>query len=106
MKTVSNNELETYQILGRTLRINHSHVAVENTDTMTAKVRIEHTYYTAICDVTDDRNTIIEAIMFSKYTPSQEFATINNMNSKPEAYASYQDFRVLAKSLADGYSYK
>ena len=88
MKTVSNNELETYQILGRVLRINHSHEVTENTDTMTGKVRIEHSYYTAICDVTDDRSTLIEAIMLSMYTPSQEFATINNMNSKPEAYAS------------------
>jgi tRNA isopentenyl-2-thiomethyl-A-37 hydroxylase MiaE len=106
MITISDDELPLYQVLGTTLRINHSHSVVDRIDTMTELTKTEQHYITAICDITADRNTKIEAVMASVYSPSAEIATINNKESEPELYADYQAFRILAKTLADGWVYQ
>lgn len=102
MITVSPEELPTYQIHAGQLRINHSHELVERTD-MDEQVMTEHKYITAICSITSNRSEIIESIIGSKYSPSAEFATINNKDAKPEEYEIYQNFRIYAKELATNY---
>jgi hypothetical protein len=106
MLTISDNELPLYQVLGTTLRINHSPTIVEKIDMITELTKTEYHYTTAICSITSDRSTRIEAVIASIYTPSSEIATINNKDSKPLVYEEYQEFRLLAKMLADGWEYQ
>jgi hypothetical protein len=106
MLTISDNELPVYQVLGTTLRINHSPAIVEKIDMMTEATKTEYHYTTAVCFITSDRSTRIEAIIASVYVPSAEIATINNKDSKPLLYEAYQEFRLLAKTLADGWEYQ
>lgn len=102
MLTQSDTELPLFQVVGRVLKINHSHELVIKT-LPNEETKQEHVYYTAIADILDDRSKIIEAIIASKYTPTDEIATINNKETKPEDYTEYQNFRTFAKSLADQY---
>ena len=83
-------------------KIYHSHELIERTD-MDEQVITEHKYITAVCSVTANRSEIIESIISSKYSPSAEFATINNKGTKPEEYEIYQNFRIYAKQLATNY---
>ena len=105
MLTISDNELPVYQVLGTTLRINHSPAIVEKID-MTETTKTEYHYTTALCSITSDRNSRIEAIIASVYTSSAEIAAINNRDSKPLLYEAYQEFRLLAKTLVDGWEYQ
>ena len=97
MKTQSNVQLETYQIMGRKLRINFNEQVVEQTDDE-GEVYQAYTYDTASCDKLASRDTIIEAIMATRYpTFGSEIAAIKN--DEP----AHEELRVLAKSLADGW---
>lgn len=104
MVTLSDDKLPLYQVIGRVLRINHSEQIIE-TKNMDDTIHTEYQYITAVCDITSDRSERISSIIGSKYTPSAEIATINNQVTKPELYQEYQDFRVYAKQLADGWTY-
>ena len=50
-----------------------------------------------------NRSQIIEAIIGSVFTTGAEIAVINNQTSDPATYVAYQEFRVQAKQLADGW---
>lgn len=93
MKVQFGYKPETYETSGCELRIHWD--IIENNEQWES--------YEAVCDVGDTRNVLIEKIIGSSYTTSQEFATINNKDTKPDEYAAYQSFRVVAKQLADGW---
>lgn len=101
-KVQSQTELPVYQVSGDEVRIhwNSTQKTRTNLDGETT------TYWEAneaLCSIFDNRHILIEKIIGSVYSPAAEIATINNQQSKPEEYQQYQDFRVLAKSLADGW---
>jgi hypothetical protein len=102
MKTQASYEFQTYESSGQELRIhwNIEQKSKEDTDGETL------TYWEAdeaLCNVYDNRDTLIEKIIGSVYSTAAEVATINNKDAKPQAYAEYQAFRVQAKALADGW---
>jgi len=98
-ETHSPVELQTYQVMGRKLRINFNH-RVETVTTDESEEQI-HVYTTACVDKLADRDTIIEAIMQTKYpTYGAELAAIQNGGASVTAH---QEMRALAKQLADGW---
>ena len=97
MKVYSDNKLETYQVSGHELRIHWDQQQVERSDSEIAWESNE-----ALCNVYDDRPTLIQKIIGSELALQDEIAIINNQTDKPEAYAEYQAFRAKAKALADG----
>ena len=100
MKTCTDNILPTYQTLGTVLRINFNEKILTRQD-MVGVESIYYEYDTAILSVPANRGQIIEGIIACKYSYAEEISTINNQISKPEKYQEYQDFRILAKTLAD-----
>ena len=99
MKVFSNQQLPVYQVIGQTLRI---HWAFEEQLILRPDETDEIIFVCkeAICDKSDDRNTLIEKIIASEYTTGAELAAIN---SGGEDYESYQEFRQQAKDLANGW---
>lgn len=97
--TQSPIELQTYQVMGRKLRINFNH-KVETVTTDDSEEQI-HVYTTACVDRLADRDTIIEAIMQTRYpTYGAELAAIQNGGTDA---TDHQEIRTLAKQLADGW---
>ena len=97
MKTQSNVQLDTYQVMGRKLRINFNEQIVELADDE-GEVFQAYSYDTACCDKLASRDKIIEAIMATKYpTFGSEIAAIKNEE------VAHEELRVLAKNLADGW---
>lgn len=105
MKAFSDDRPEPYQILGRKLFINYD-VTEEIMESMNGDPKTHYSYYSAVCDITANRSERIEAIITTKYSTNKELATINNKDIDPEAYEEYQNFRILAKQLADGWERK
>lgn len=103
MITISDNTLPTYQEFGERLRINFDETTIEVSDGLDGK-RQAYQYTTAEALCASDRSQLIEAIIRSKYSVSDEFAAINNAGDKPAEYATYQAFRMQAKQLADNWS--
>lgn len=97
MKVYSSEQQEIYAVSGQELRIHWDIKEVTIND------QTQWEADEALCTIWDDRSTLIEKIIGSVYTPSAEFAMINNKDDKPEKYAEYQAFRTTAKSLADGW---
>ena len=97
MKTQASEPFKTYQVSGQELRIHWNETSYER-DGQTVYEASE-----AVCHIMDSRSALIEKIIGAEYTPSQEIATINNKDRKPEEYAAYQEFREQAKALADGW---
>ena len=102
MRTLSDNQPETYATLGRKLFINYD-IKEETVENMDGSSRIQYSYYSALCDITSNRAERIEAIIATQYSTARELATINNKDEKPDEYQTYQDLRTLAKTLSDGY---
>ena len=102
MKTEARYELQTYEVSGQELRI-HWNVEQKTKEIMDGEAVIYWEANEALCDRLDDRATLISKIIGSVYTLTDEIATINNKDSKPEEYAEYQAFRTQAKALADGW---
>lgn len=102
MSTVeASYRLQPYEVSGTDLRIHWNIEQRTRTDDVTGET---YTYWhanEALCNTYDNRALIIEAIISSVYDTGSEIATINNKDRKPEEYQAYQDFRVLAKTLAD-----
>ena len=99
MKVFSNEQLPVYQVIGQTLRI---HWDFEEQSILRPD-ETEETIFVckeAVCNKSDDRNTLIENIIASEYSTGGELAAINNGG---EDYEKYQDFRQSAKDLADGW---
>jgi hypothetical protein len=102
MKTQAGYEFQTYEPSGQELRIHWNIEQKTKEDTDGEPI----TYWEAdeaLCNVYDNRATLIEKIIGSVYSPAAEIATINNKDTKPQAYTEYQAFRVQAKALADGW---
>lgn len=97
MKVYSGEMPKVYDVSGQELRIHWDMKEVQSTG-------IDETVITqwecneALCLVSDDRSTLIEKIIGSVYSTGAEIAVINNGGA---AYDDYQQFRQLAKSLAD-----
>jgi hypothetical protein len=102
MKTEAGYELQTYEPSGQELRI-HWNVEQKTKEVMDDETVTYWEADEALCKVTDDRPTLIEKIIGSVYTTGAELAVINNKDIDPSAYAEYQNFRVQAKQLADGW---
>lgn len=101
MKVYSDTQLDTYQAIGKTLRIhwNAQEITREGMDGPETAWEANE----AICGVNDNRSALIEKIISSVYSVGAEIATINNAESDSESYAEYQAFRMQAKALADGW---
>jgi hypothetical protein len=102
MKTYAGRQFETYETSGQELRIHWNIEQKSKEDTDGEPI----TYWEAdeaLCNVYDNRATLIEKIIGSVYSSAAEIAAINNKDAKPQAYAEYQAFRVQAKALADGW---
>lgn len=98
MKVKSNTLFEKFNISGQELRV---HWDIE--EQLNLEEVIEYVAEEALCLALDSREVIIQKIIGSKYSLSDELATINNQLEKPEEYAVYQEFRTLAKQLANEY---
>lgn len=102
MLTFSDQELPLFEVLGRTLRIFHSHSIITR-DLIDEGTITQHQCYLATTHVMATRDEIIEAIIASKYPVAKEIATINNQVEKPDEYLEYQNFRTYAKDIADSW---
>jgi hypothetical protein len=96
MEVTSKDKLEVYQIIGNKLRIHWDFIEIPATEETDAHWKCKE----AVVDKNSNRNQIIEAIIKSQYSVSDEFALINNGG---EEYSEYQTFRTLAKQLTDEY---
>jgi len=86
--------------MGRKLKINFDH-ETRNIEDIEGEVTLSHIYTTAYVDKLADRDTIIEAIMQTKYpTYGAELAAIQNGGVDA---SDHQEMRALAKQLADGW---
>jgi len=97
MRVTSNDKLEKFQIVGPKLRI---HWGYEET---TPDPEIEGSTggwscEEAVVKKTASRSEVIEAIIATQYTISEEIAAINNGGAE---YEDYQAFRQFAKNTAD-----
>lgn len=102
MKTQANAEIQPYEPSGTEVRIHWNIEQLQKEDISGEII----TYWQAdevLCNTYDDRSTLIEKIIASQYSAGREFATINNKDEDPQAYAAYQALRMQAKSLADGW---
>lgn len=102
MKAYSQTEPATYAVSGDELRIHWDATKL----TMKDMDDVEQTTWVAneaLALVHDDRKTLIERIIGSQYTLPEEIALINNKDSEPEEYATYQALRQKAKDLADAW---
>ena len=102
MKYYSDTKPETYVTSGNDLRI-YWNIKQVNVHGFADEQRTQWEANEAVCSVFDNRSQIIEKIIGYIYDTGEEIAFINNKESKPEEYAMYQEFRLLAKSLANGW---
>ena len=99
MKVYSSTQPETYQVIGKTLRIHWD--AQEVTKEGADGPEIQWEANEALCGVYDNRNTLIEKIISAVYpTYGSEIAAIVNGGDDATAHDA---MRTLAKSLADGW---
>lgn len=100
MKVFAGRELQTYEPSGDDIYI---HWNVEKNVKETEQGSFdEWSADEVVVKKTDSRNVVIEKIIASQYSVGAEIATINNRESRPEEYVAYQNFRLLAKELANG----
>lgn len=64
-------------------------------------VRIGFEYLQVKVELNATRSDIIEAIIATKYSVGAEIAITNDRETKVDEYKAYQDFRILAKELAE-----
>lgn len=102
MKTQAGYQLQAYEVSGKDLRI-HWEIEEKTKEGLEGVPIVYWEANEALCDVLDNRNQIIEKVIGSMYSTAEEFAAINNKDTKPEAYAAYQALRSKAKDLADGW---
>jgi len=98
MKTHSPLKLNTYQIMGRKLRINFNEQFMEAVD---EEKDSQYVYDTAEVDKLAKRDSVIESIMQTRYpTFGSELAAIRNGGTEAE---DHESLRQLAKQLSDGW---
>ena len=96
MQVTSKDKLEVYQIIGNKLRIHWDFIEIPATEETEAHWKCKE----AVVRKQANKNEIVEAIIRSQYSISNEFALINNGGNE---YSEYQTFRTLAKQLANEY---
>ena len=99
MQVSSNEKLEDFQVIGDKLRVHWDHQevtipAMDDDSEPTVQWQCEE----AVVKKTASRSDIIEAIIATKYSLTEEIATINNGGTE---YDEYQSFRQFAKNKAD-----
>jgi len=102
MKAYSQTEPKTFAVSGDELRI-HWDVSKLTMKDMDDVEQTQWVANEALALVHDDRKTLIERIIGSQYTLPEEIALINNRDTKPDEYATYQALRQKAKDLADAW---
>ena len=98
MKMQSTDKPDVYAVSGRELRIHWDIQQVTREG-----VEGPETYweaYEALARTTDAYPVLVETIIRSQYTSSEEFAAINDGG---ERYQAFLDFRQQAKALARGW---
>ena len=101
MKVSSDTRPEAVELLQGSKLINFDIKEVEITDTDSTDIRIGFEYQQVKVDINDTRGATIEAIVATRYSVGAEVALTNDRDIKVDEYNTYQDFRVLAKTLAD-----
>lgn len=102
MKYYSNNKPETYIVSGNDLRI-YWDIKEVTLPSFDDEVKTQWEANEAICSIFDSRSQLIEKIIGSVMDTGAEIAAINNKDASPNEYKNYQDFRALAKNLADNW---
>ena len=102
MKVYSDARPDVYVVSGNNLRI-HWDIKEVKLPNMDDEPRTQWEAEEALCSIFDQRATLIEKIIGSVMDTGAEIAAINNRDTEPDEYAEYQAFRMLAKSLADGW---
>lgn len=102
MKVYSNEQPEVYSASGNELRIRWDIQEIIKPD-MDGNDQTTWEANEALCSVFDNRSSLIEKIIGSVHTIGAEVALINNKDVDPSAYDAYQEFRELAKTLADNW---
>lgn len=102
MKTYADHPFDTYEPSGCEVRI-HWNIKEVPAPSMDDEARTQWEANEAVCGYHDDRGTLISTIIRSEYSLDRELAAMNNRDEEPEQYAEFQAFRVLAKTLADGW---
>jgi len=100
MVVKSDTRPEAVELLQDSKLINFDIKEVEITDPESTDIRIGFEYQQVKADIKGTREAIIEAIIATRYSAGAEIALTNDKESKAVEYAEYQDFRLLAKSLA------
>ena len=98
MKVYSDEQLQTYQVIGQTLLIHWD--AQQISAPSMGEPRMQWEQNEAQCNTADNRGQVISAIIGSVYDHNAEFAAINDGGEK---YIAYQAFRTQAKALADAW---
>jgi hypothetical protein len=101
MKSFSDIQPDVYQVIGDFLHI-HWNIEQVAAPSM-GEPRTQWSADEAVVNKAANRSQIIEAIIGSVFTTGAEIAVINNQTSDPATYVAYQEFRVQAKQLADGW---
>lgn len=96
MKTQSPSALPTYERVGQKYRIHINETVIQNEEGESF-----YMYDTCCVPLLATRSQRIEALIATKYTVTEEIATINNRHEKPDEYQKYQDFRGYCKQVAD-----
>lgn len=96
MRVTSAEKLPVYQVIGPKLRIHWNYQEAAATEESPESWSCEE----ACVQKTATRDTVISAIIRSRYTVDGEFAAINNGG---QDYQDLLDFRVEAKALANGW---
>lgn len=102
MLVYSNIQPDKFAISGSELRV-HWNIQQKTKETPSGDTETYWEANEAVCSALDTRDQLIQKIISSEYDFSRELATINNGG---EDYTRYQEFRVLAKALADDWLVK
>lgn len=101
MLVKSDTRPEEVQLLQGKKLINFDIKEVEIIDENNEEARTGFEYLQAKVEVNATRDEVTEAIIGTKYSVGAEIALTNDRDTKPDEYQAYQDFRAVAKSLAE-----
>jgi len=101
MLVKSDTRPEEVQLLQGRKLINFDIKEVEIKDENSEEARTGFEYLQAKVELNATRGDIIEAIIATKYSVGAEIALTNDKDTKADEYKAYQEFRALAKSLAE-----
>lgn len=99
MKTHASEALPEIEILGTTLRIHFNRV--DTVRYMNGESYTDICYDTAVGNTCMSRSELINCVIQTAYSTSDEIALLNNQLTKPVEFDAYQSYRLAAKKLAD-----